>query len=216
MEIWQSRFSALDLKMNINVSARQIQQSDVVADMRQAMDTHGLSGDSLSIEITESLFMENTQSSFILNGAKVNLGIQISVDDFGTGYYSLSYLKNLPIDNLKIDKSFVSQLAKNHVDASIVQAIISLAHCLDLTVTAEGVESAEELSMLYAMGCERGQGYLFGKPMPPEAIELLLAAQSRMAEAGLDISEWGAAIRWPAPPLLARPPDFLAAPHADS
>lgn len=135
----------------------------------------------LELEITESIFVSDTDESIVKLRALRTLGIYISMDDFGTGYSSLSYLKRLPLDSLKIDRSFVAglEIDTTHVDttykdASIVRAIIALAQTLDLTVVAEGVETKAQRHLLQQLGCQHAQGFLFFKPLPADDISAVL------------------------------------------
>ena len=125
----------------------------------------------LELELTETSIMENTESAAKLLGRIRRLGVTVAIDDFGTGYSSLSYLKNLPIDTVKLDRSFVMGATTDPDDAALVMAIVTLAHNLRLRVIAEGVETDEQLGFLRLLRCDEAQGYLFGKPMPPEVFE---------------------------------------------
>ncbi|HEU4851818.1 MAG TPA: EAL domain-containing protein, partial [Telluria sp.] len=148
----------------------------------------GLAPEFLEIELTESLFMTDiNQAVDLLHQMKQQLGVNLSIDDFGTGYSSLSYLSRFPIDVLKIDRSFVNDIAHGGGDAAIVTSIIALAHNLKLGVIAEGVETAEQLDYLRAHGCDEMQGYFFSRPLPADeffekilqqrkALQLALAA----------------------------------------
>jgi EAL domain-containing protein (putative c-di-GMP-specific phosphodiesterase class I) len=142
----------------------------------RALEETGLDPRCLELEITESLLVQDIEtSSRTLDELKrVAGGVRISIDDFGTGYSSLSYLKSFPIDLLKIDRSFVRNLATDPDDAAITAAIIGLAHNLRLKVIAEGVETEEQLAFLKNKGCDEAQGYYFGRPLPAEDITRLL------------------------------------------
>ncbi len=163
-----------DLRIAVNLSARQFSQQDLTQTISGALEQAGLAPHSLEIELTESLVMEDVEGAIgILRQLKA-LGVQISIDDFGTGYSSLSYLKRFPIDVLKIDQSFVRDITLDPDDAAIVTSIISLAHNLKLLVIAEGVETAEQLAYLARHGCSQMQGYYFSEPVAAPAFELLL------------------------------------------
>ena len=125
------------------------------------------------LELTESMMMSDAESSIALLASLKALGPSLSIDDFGTGYSSLAYLKRFPLDELKIDRSFVIGLAKDETDASIVRAIIALAHSLEFRVVAEGVETEEQLAALRRLGCDVFQGYFFSRPLPAEEFEKL-------------------------------------------
>src|SRR6185295_9160057 len=137
---WQKRVDP-DFTVSVNLSARQIQQLDLVSSVAEALDETGIDPQTLELEITESNAMDNTAMTIQTLRELKNLGVRISMDDFGTGYSSLNYLKNFPIDTLKLDQSFVRDVTTNRSDAAIVSAVISLAHSLDLKVVAEGVET---------------------------------------------------------------------------
>jgi diguanylate cyclase (GGDEF)-like protein/PAS domain S-box-containing protein len=162
------------LRVAVNLSARQFGAPDLLADITAVLAQTGLAASSLEIELTESLFMSDvTQAVEVLHGMK-SLGVNLSIDDFGTGYSSLSYLSRFPIDVLKIDRSFVSDISRDDSDAAIVTSIIALAHNLKLSVIAEGVETAEQLDYLRRHGCDQMQGYYFSKPLAAAEFEQLL------------------------------------------
>jgi diguanylate cyclase (GGDEF)-like protein/PAS domain S-box-containing protein len=163
-----------DLRMSVNISARQFQQPGLVASVREALDGAGLAPRFLELEITESIAMSNVGWTAEVLEALQDMGIRISIDDFGTGQSSLSYLKHFPLSTLKIDRSFVSDIAVDPEDEAIVNAIIALAHVLGLSVIAEGVETEDQLAFLRRAGCEEYQGYLFSRPVRPEALLELL------------------------------------------
>ena len=153
------------LTMAVNCSAVQFTCSDMITDINDAIEYSGLDPVMLEIELTESLLLKDIDAGIkILRDLKA-LGVQVSIDDFGTGFSSLSYLKRLPVDKLKIDQSFVKDLCTDHGDVAIVSAIITLSHNLNLTVVAEGVETTAQFEILKKFDCNEGQGYLFGKPM---------------------------------------------------
>jgi diguanylate cyclase (GGDEF)-like protein len=170
---WQAQgFSSL--KIAVNLSARQFKQQNLVETVTQVLDATGLDPNYLELELTESLMVDNIQQSINIMQQLHNMGIVLSVDDFGTGYSSLNYLKRFPIHTLKIDQSFVRDLAVDSDDAAIVDAIISLAHSLKLSVIAEGVESQEQLIYLQNKGCDEIQGYYFSRPLPAPTLTQLL------------------------------------------
>jgi diguanylate cyclase (GGDEF)-like protein len=167
--------------MSVNLSPRQFRQDALFRSVARILSETGLRPDHLEMEITESMVMHNAEASIaILKGLR-EIGVHLSVDDFGTGYSSLAYLKNLPIEILKIDRSFVHDIngASGKKDGVLAQAIISLGHSLKLKVIAEGVEEEGQLEFLKAHHCDEAQGFLFSKPVPPENCGLLLAAARR-------------------------------------
>ena len=155
-----------DIKVSVNVSARQIADANLSNAIRDALTLSQLSPDKLMLEITESVIMDHVEEQLAVLHAIKALGISLSIDDFGTGYSSLSYLKRFPIDELKIDRSFLMELPDDDDDAAIVRAILALAHSLGLYVTAEGVETEEQSVFLAEHDCEIFQGYYFSKPLP--------------------------------------------------
>ncbi len=163
---WREQLpSAEALSINVNISARQVSEGRLVEDVDRILRETGLPGTNLQLEITETVIMENPDSaSEVLHQLK-QLGIQVHMDDFGTGYSSLSYLHRFPLDVLKIDRAFVSNLGANVQYDAVVQAIVTLAHNLDMEVTAEGIETPEQLAQLRALDCDFGQGYLFSPPV---------------------------------------------------
>ena len=154
--------------MAVNCSAIQLVRTDMAAVIKETLQSTGLNPAYLEIELTESLLMQDVEGGIKILQALKDLGLHVSIDDFGTGFSSLSYLKRLPVDKLKIDQSFVKDLTTDPGDAAIVISMITLAHNLDLTVVAEGVETEEQLGFLRAEACDEAQGYLISKPMPGE------------------------------------------------
>jgi EAL domain-containing protein (putative c-di-GMP-specific phosphodiesterase class I) len=168
------RDAGLDFKvLSVNLSVRQFRAPDVVQQVEAALAATGLPAEALDLELTESLVMDNAEEFIAKLRALKSLGVQLSVDDFGTGYSSLSYLKQFPVDRLKIDKSFVRHVVTDQGDAAIAQAVIRLGQILGLAVTAEGVETDEQLDFLRRYGCHEAQGYLFSPPLPAQAFEAL-------------------------------------------
>jgi diguanylate cyclase (GGDEF)-like protein/PAS domain S-box-containing protein len=165
-----------ELSVAVNISARQLQYTDLVGEVQTALKESGLEAYRLELEITESSAMRNPEATIQTLRALKALGVRISIDDFGTGYSSLSQLQRLPIDTLKIDRSFVHDITTDPDDAAIATAVIALAHTLKLKVVAEGVETKEQLSFLADKGCDRIQGYLLSRPLAPEACAALLAS----------------------------------------
>jgi diguanylate cyclase (GGDEF)-like protein/PAS domain S-box-containing protein len=170
------RAGSSQIRMAVNVSARQFLDAGFVDSVERALREHQVDPRRIELELTESLLIEDPdQANSTLQRLKV-LGVMIAVDDFGTGYSSLSYLSGLPVDCLKIDRAFVTRVSEGGRDATIAQAIISLAHSLGMRVLAEGVETAEQREFLHAHGCEDGQGYFYARPCPPQEAHSLIAA----------------------------------------
>lgn len=164
--------------MSVNLSCRQFDQKNLVEMVTKALNDAGLDPQYLELEITESALMKNPEESIGILRELKELGIKVSIDDFGTGYSSLNYLSRLPLDSLKIDRSFVMNLETNPDDAVIVDAIISLGHNLKLNVVAEGVETKEQLAYLREHGCNDIQGYLVSKPLQAAEIPGVLTRKS--------------------------------------
>ena len=161
------------LVMSVNLSARQFAQADLVESIAEILEESHLDPSSLELEITESVVMDQSEIGIRALRRLRELGVQLVLDDFGTGYSSLAYLKHLPLDTIKIDRSFVAGLA-NAPDRSIVEAVIALAHGLGIGVVAEGIETDDQRRVLRDLGCDLGQGYLFSRPVPAvEAARLL-------------------------------------------
>jgi EAL domain-containing protein (putative c-di-GMP-specific phosphodiesterase class I) len=164
------------LPISVNVSARQIVDADFVADVRTALDTAGLAAEHLTLELTESVLIQEGERTDQVIAALRDLGVRLAIDDFGTGYSSLSYARRFPIDELKIDRSFIAGLGHGREDAAIVTAAIAFARALHLVVTAEGVETTDQAIRLRALGCDRAQGYLFARPMDEAALAVVLGS----------------------------------------
>ena len=162
-------------RIAVNVSPVQLRRRDFVDYVRDALASVDAASGRLDIEITESMLMEDIEGSIGKLQAVQSMGLNIAVDDFGTGYSSLSYLARLPINSLKVDRSFILQMTKSPEQMAIVSTVISLARALNLKVVAEGVETEEQANLLRLLRCDQVQGYLFGRPMPPEDLPKLLS-----------------------------------------
>lgn len=158
-------------RVAVNVAAIQIERSDLPATVQSTLQRHGLPAECLELEVTESVLMRNADHARKTLDAIKALGVTVAIDDFGTGYSSLAYLKALPIDKLKIDRSFVGALPHDSDVAAIARAVIDLGRHLGYQVVAEGVETEEHLEFLRAHGCEGAQGYWFSRPLPPDEFE---------------------------------------------
>lgn len=181
---WKKSGLSLDY-VSVNFSVAQFNQKDVHQRIADILASVQLPPECLELEVTESLLIEPEKSSEYLNNLK-KLGVHISIDDFGTGYSSLAYLKRLPIDALKIDRSFTQDIDTDSDGAAIVAAIIALAHSLHLKVVAEGVEQKNQLEFLCAHGCDEGQGYLFSRPLTVEALAKVFAEATTVKRQRLD------------------------------
>lgn len=177
---WQRSFPDRPaLVVSVNVSARQFVPGliDVVA---AALSASGAEPGSLCIELTEAFLMDDTDGALVILHELAALGVVLSIDDFGTGYSSLARLKRFPMHELKIDKSFVDGLGRNTDDTAIVSAVVAMAHALELSVVAEGVETVDQLEQLRVLGCEQAQGFYLARPGPPDAIDALLRAETNL------------------------------------
>lgn len=179
LRYWSDEFAETPLRMSVNVSARQFLNQDFVKEVGRVLRDTRIDPARMELELTESILIEDKDHVMAVLAELKRLGVRISVDDFGTGYSSLSYLSKLPIDCLKIDQSFVQSLSVDNYNAHIIQAIISLAHALEMDVIAEGIETEEQLDFMRAHGCDHGQGFLFFKPMSADNITPLIAKHTR-------------------------------------
>ena len=173
---WREEHPSIKLPIvSVNLSARQLGHPDLVQTVEGALRETGFEANHLSLEVTETVYIKVLEgNTAVLEGLK-RLGVCISIDDFGVGYSSLAYLKRLPADALKIDKSFVAGIGEDVEDTAIVEMIVGLAHTLGMEVIAEGVESGDQAQQLKEMGCDFAQGFYFSKPLPPEAVPRFLA-----------------------------------------
>jgi diguanylate cyclase (GGDEF)-like protein len=176
LQTWQLQFpAAASLHISVNLSGRQLQQFDFVDKLAKILADTGLSGESLRLELTETMLMDRGEKTIDLLNQIKEQKIQLSIDDFGTGYSSLSYLHRFPIDTLKIDRSFVSLINAEGENCEIVNTIITLAHALGMNAIAEGVETPHQFTHLKNLGCEAAQGYLFAKPLNLQLAESIIA-----------------------------------------
>jgi len=172
LSLWQS--AGHDLTMSVNVSMRQLDSNGFVDDVRSALQTNGLTPSSLIIEITETVLMKDANATVTLLHRLKDLGVMIAIDDFGTGYSSLAYLRQFPVDVLKIDRSFVSEMSGSPDAAALIHTLVELGHTLGLVTLAEGIEQEGQIEGLRSENCDHGQGYLFSRPVVASRIEELL------------------------------------------
>jgi diguanylate cyclase (GGDEF)-like protein/PAS domain S-box-containing protein len=170
--------------MSINISARQLQDETFLTDVRRAADAAGIDPRRLTLEITETALMQDTEATIDLLGQLKLLGVQLALDDFGTGYSSLSYLRRFPVDVVKIDRSFVEDVGEGPEESALPDAIIALCQAFRIDTVAEGIELRRQLDHLQAVGCHFGQGFYFSRPLDAEAFERLLPKRSRSSEPG--------------------------------
>jgi len=166
--LWPPSDEGVDIAVSVNFSARDFDSKELVDVVQSALATTGLPGTRLVIEVTESLMLTNSDRSLDTLRQLTKLGVRIALDDFGTGYSSLSYLRQLPLSWIKIAKPFIEDLGRNQRPDGLVHAIVELGHVLHLAIIAEGVETSKQLRHLSEYACDAGQGYLFGRPMPPQ------------------------------------------------
>jgi EAL domain-containing protein (putative c-di-GMP-specific phosphodiesterase class I) len=177
----RSRWDGAPLPIWVNLSACDLAAPDLHHRVMAALEEYGVAPAQIGLEITETAPIADTTLAAVTLHALHEEGVRIAIDDFGTGYSSLSHLKELPVDVIKIDRSFVAGVAHEGADASIVAAMTEMAHALQRTVIAEGVEDSVQQRALAEVGCDLGQGYLFASPQPPRCVEILLAADRELA-----------------------------------
>jgi diguanylate cyclase (GGDEF)-like protein/PAS domain S-box-containing protein len=165
---WQDAPATRHLVLAINISAKQFRQPDFTHSIQEALNRHGVDPARLKLELTESMLFEHVEETIQTMSALKTVGVKFALDDFGTGYSSIQYLKHLPLDELKIDQSFVRDITSRKSDETIVHTVIAMADAMKLEVIAEGVETLEQMHLLTSLGCERFQGFLFGKPLAAE------------------------------------------------
>jgi diguanylate cyclase len=176
---WRRNFpGADDLYVSVNLSPRQVWSGDIVDVVAETLERHGLPGEALWLEITESVMMEDSITTTAVLTALRGLGVRLAVDDFGTGFSSLSYLKRFPVSRVKIDRSFVTGLGKHESDSSLVAAIVAMASALELEPIAEGVETPEQAGRLLELGCTEAQGFLFGRAVRPGDVPDLIGLRA--------------------------------------
>ena len=173
---WQAEGHAVG-RVAVNVSARQFKSSSLLTQVRQALESSGLAPHILELEVTEGVLIDDVESVIDLLGRLKQIGVSIALDDFGTGYSSMAYLRRLPIDVLKIDQSFVRDLAHDEDARSIVRAIVAMAHALNKSVVAEGVETLAQANLLRAWGCNEAQGFFFSRPVTAAALEAMMGTR---------------------------------------
>lgn len=171
---WQD-MGYCDLRVAVNLSALQFRERNISRDVTKALEISGLDPSYLELELTESAIMQDIEASLASLRSFKDMGVTIAIDDFGTGYSSLSHLRRFPLDAIKIDRSFIKDIVNNQDDATISTAIIAMAHSLNLRVVAEGIETEEQLHLLFSKGCNEGQGYLFSRPLPRNEIAKFLS-----------------------------------------
>ncbi|MFA6016058.1 MAG: EAL domain-containing protein [Gallionellaceae bacterium] len=178
LKVWSEKPDTRDLKLAVNVSARQFRQPEFVAQVSEILNQTAINPHCLKLELTESIVLDDVTDTIAKMRALKQLGVSFSMDDFGTGYSSLAYLTQLPLNQLKIDQSFVRNIGTQKSDATIIQTIIGMAKNLGMEVIAEGVETQVQRDFLESMGCLHYQGYLFGKPVPLREFDALLEIQA--------------------------------------
>ena len=178
----------VDINVAVNLSPVQFQKGDLVATVRAALAASGLRPDRLDLEITESVLLRETAGTLTALHQLRAMGITVALDDFGTGYSSLSYLRSFPFDKIKIDQSFVRDLAHNNESMSIIRAVTGLGHSLNMKTTAEGVETLDQLNMLREQGCTEVQGYLFSRPRPASELPMLIARLQQTGELECEVA----------------------------
>jgi EAL domain-containing protein (putative c-di-GMP-specific phosphodiesterase class I) len=174
-----------DFRVAVNLSAIQIRQPSFVDDMRNIMQATGVDPSHMEVEVTETVLMTDVEQMQKTLQQLREMGVHVAIDDFGTGYSSLSHLKNFVVDKLKIDKSFIKDLTRDNRDAAVVAATIAMSKLLNVTVTAEGVETKEQLDFLRKRQCDSVQGYLLSTPVPVDQADEILAEENSRTQSNL-------------------------------
>ena len=170
-----------DLRVAVNVSGRQLEHEGLVLDVADALEATELEPSALTLEITETALMSDTPSAARRLEALKDLGVRISIDDFGTGYSSLAYLRQFPVDGLKIDRSFVADIARSRESRALIHTLVQLGKALGIETLGEGIETRAQLRELQREGCDQGQGFLFSRPLDPGAVDELLRRRLKAA-----------------------------------
>ena len=178
---WREEHPDAGLVVSVNLSGRQFAQPDLLGAVLGILRRTGLPPNALELEITESVAMEESEATLRTLRALREVGVRLVLDDFGTGYSSLAYLKQLPLDSIKLDRTFIADLGVHDANIPIVSAVVALAHGLGIDVVAEGIETLEQRALLESLGCDRGQGFLYAPPLPPEAAGLFLTQEHAAA-----------------------------------
>ena len=173
--LWRSHGVGRDAVLRVNVSPMELVANNIVSTVAATLDEFEIDPAAVCLEITERVVVQEIDTTRRTLGQLKDIGVQIAIDDFGTGYSALTYLKTLPVDIVKIDRAFVRDLGDNSRDQAIVQAIVALAHALELEVVAEGLETATAARALLDLGCDRAQGFLLSRPVDSTAMESLFA-----------------------------------------
>jgi EAL domain-containing protein (putative c-di-GMP-specific phosphodiesterase class I) len=177
--IWHDE--GYDLGIAVNVSARQLDSDDLIKDVRDALQRSGLEPGSLTIEVTETTIMHDTEATATRLHRLKDLGVRIAIDDFGTGYSSLAYLRRFPADALKIDRSFISEIANSEESTALIHTLVQLGRTLNIETLAEGIEDRVQLEALQREHCDHGQGFLFSRPLSVDALEEFLGTVDSQA-----------------------------------
>jgi EAL domain-containing protein (putative c-di-GMP-specific phosphodiesterase class I) len=176
LRAWQTEFpSTVPLTLSVNITSREFAMPDLTSEIKKSIDLTGVDPSCLHFEIIETIAMGDAEKSGHVLAQLKALGVRLSIDDFGTGYSSLSRLRRIPVDTLKIDRAFISNMDRDRENREIVRAIILLAHNLGLKVVAEGTETEEHINLLKEFNCEMAQGYLYSRPIDAEGMSKLLA-----------------------------------------
>ena len=173
---WREREASCPYRIAVNISGRHLAEGDLVADIREIVQLTGADPSMLELELTETHLLEDMGRATRALDQLRGLGVTIAVDDFGTGYSSMTYLRELPVDVLKIDRTFVARATEHGYDSTVIEAVLAIARILELSVVAEGVETAEQLDFVRSRGCDAAQGFLMARPMPVDEAESVIFA----------------------------------------